>query len=380
MPTALICGGGTGGHVFPGIAVADALRDLADVDVVFVGSPRGLETKHVPAHGYRLELLDVEPMKGGGAKRAMRGALVASKATRDAIALVRKLRPDVVLGVGGYAAGPVCLAAAMMRKPLALLEPNSVMGFTNRALSPFAKRVYVAWEETARRVAARKVRVTGVPLRHGFGARAVISSSGPARVLVLGGSQGAMAMNERVPAAIARVLATASDVVVVHQTGPDREDAVRAAYRAGGVAGATVVPFLDDVASQLAAADVVIARAGAVTCAEIAAVGRASLLLPFPHAADDHQTRNAEALAATGGALVLPEASTDAARLAEVLTSLLTDRARRDAMAAAARRHGQPDAARVVAEDLLDLGGIPKRPASARNSGSNRREANKEVS
>ena len=304
MPTALICGGGTGGHVFPGIAVADALRDLADLDVVFVGSPRGLETKHVPAHGYRLELLDVEPMKGGGAKRAMRGALVASKATRDAIALVRRLRPDVVLGVGGYAAGPVCLAAAVMRKPLALLEPNSVMGFTNRALSPLAKRVYVAWEETARKVAARKVRVTGVPLRQGFGARAVVSSSGPSRVLVLGGSQGAMAINERVPAAIARVVATAADVVVVHQTGPERDDAVRAAYRAGGVTGATVVPFVDDVARQLAAADVVIARAGAVTCAEIAAVGRASLLIPFPHAADDHQTRNAEALAAAGGAIV----------------------------------------------------------------------------
>ncbi len=380
MPTALICGGGTGGHVFPGIAVADALRDLADVDVVFVGSPRGLETKHVPAHGYRLELLDVEPMKGGGAKRAMRGAVVASKATRDAIALVRRLRPDVVLGVGGYAAGPVCLAAAMMRKPLALLEPNSVMGFTNRALSPLAKRVYVAWEETARKVAARKVRVTGVPLRQGFGARAVVSSSGPSRVLVLGGSQGAMAINERVPAAIARVVATAADVVVVHQTGPERDDAVRAAYRAGGVTGATVVPFVDDVARQLAAADVVIARAGAVTCAEIAAVGRASLLIPFPHAADDHQTRNAEALAAAGGAIVLPEASTDAARLAEVLTSLLTDGAKREAMATCARRHGQPDAAIVVAEDLLDLGGIAKRPASARGNGSNRREANKEVS
>lgn len=380
MATVLVCGGGTGGHVFPGLAVADALRELADVDVVFVGSPRGLEKKYVPAHGYRLELLDVEPMKGGGVTRAVRGAFVAARAMRESVRLVRELSPCAVLGVGGYAAGPVCLAAALMRRPLALLEPNSVMGFTNRVLSPLCKRVYVAWEETARRVAPHKVRVTGVPLRGGFEARSVVSSSGPVRLLVLGGSQGAKAINELAPAAVARIPRQGLPLAIVHQAGPGREDATRAAYRAAGVDDVTVVPFIDDIASQLAAADVVLARAGAVTVAEISAIGRASVLVPFPHAADDHQTKNAESLAAVGGAIVLSESAASAATLADALSSLLGDAATRGEMAEAARRHGHPEAARTVAEDLLELGRVARRGVPAPRGGASKGGVEREVS
>jgi UDP-N-acetylglucosamine--N-acetylmuramyl-(pentapeptide) pyrophosphoryl-undecaprenol N-acetylglucosamine transferase len=357
-PTILVAGGGTGGHVFPGLAVAKALQQLADVSVVFVGAPRGLETRIVPQHGYDLEVLDVEPMKGGGPARAIKGALVAAKATRHATGLVGRLRPSAVLSVGGYAAGPAALACVRARVPLAILEPNSILGLANRLLAPFAKRAYVAWAETARVFRGDKARLYGVPLRPEF-APVPYAPKADKRVLVLGGSQGALALNERVPLAVARALGPgAGTVSVVHQSGRDREEAVRAAYAKLGVATATVVPFLDDVAAQMAAADVVVARAGAVTVAEIAAVGRAAILVPFPHAADDHQAKNAAALAELGGAVCIRQEAADEVRLASELSLLLGDDAGRARMADAARQHGHPHAATDIASDLLALAGI----------------------
>jgi UDP-N-acetylglucosamine--N-acetylmuramyl-(pentapeptide) pyrophosphoryl-undecaprenol N-acetylglucosamine transferase len=365
--TILVAGGGTGGHVFPGLAVAHALRELAEVDVVFAGSPRGLETKIIPQHGYELELLDVEPMKGGGPARAVRGALVAAKAMRRASVIVERLRPSAVLSVGGYAAGPAALACVRARVPLAILEPNSALGLANRLLAPFARRAYVAWSETARHFRGDKARIYGVPLRPGFEPRPYSPSPGVRRVLVLGGSQGALALNERVPLAVARTAAKLGDIHVVHQAGKDREVEVRAAYEKAGVRTVTVTPFLDDVAAQMTAADVIIARAGAVTVAEIAALGRASLLVPFPHAADDHQAKNAMALASLGGALCVRQEAADEVRLATELTLLLEDDPRRVRMAAAARDHGHPHAAREVARDLLSLAGLRPRAESSPN-------------
>lgn len=325
MHTILVAGGGTGGHVFPGLAVAQALRDLADVAIVFAGSPRGMETRIVPKYGYDLELLDVEPMKGGGPARAIKGALVAAKAMRHATGIVGRLRPSAVLSVGGYAAGPAALACVRARVPLAILEPNSTLGLTNRLLAPFAKRAYVAWEETERIFKGDKARVYGVPLRAGFEPRAYAPRPGKRRVLVLGGSQGAVALNERVPAALARVVAKLGDVEIVHQAGGDREAAVRDAYERAKLTTATVVPFLDDVPEQMAAADVVVARSGANTVAEIAAIGRASILVPFPYAADDHQAKNAMALASLGGAICVRQEAADEVRLATELELLLGD-------------------------------------------------------
>ncbi|HEY8090159.1 MAG TPA: UDP-N-acetylglucosamine--N-acetylmuramyl-(pentapeptide) pyrophosphoryl-undecaprenol N-acetylglucosamine transferase, partial [Polyangiaceae bacterium] len=244
-PTILLAGGGTGGHVFPAVAVAEALQAAADVEVVFCGTARGVEARIVPARGWRLERLDVEPMKGGGPARAVRGALVAARATVKAVGIVRALRPRAVLSVGGYAAGPVSLAAAVLGVPLAILEPNSVVGLANRVLSPFARRAYVAWDETAARFRASTRRPFGVPLRAGFAPKPYVAR-GSRRVLVLGGSQGAAALNERMPE-VGALLRRVAGLEIVHQSGRDRDGPVRAAYGRAKVERVTVVPFIDDV-------------------------------------------------------------------------------------------------------------------------------------
>lgn len=356
--TILVAGGGTGGHVYPGLAVADALRSIADVEVVFVGTARGLEARVIPQQGYRLELLDVQPMKGGGVARAAKGAVVAARETVRAIALVRRIRPNAVLSVGGYAAGPVSLAAAILGVKIAVLEPNSVVGFANRLLAPFAARAYVAWEETGTKFRKGRARVVGAPLRAGFVPQPYVPRAGNARVLIMGGSQGAQALNERLPAAIARAATSVATIEVVHQAGRERDIAVREAYVRESVSQATVTEFIDDVPKEIARADLVVARAGAATVAEIAAIGRASILVPFPHAADDHQARNAESLAGVGGAVSIRQEAADAVRLASEIVRLLMDDVARKKMADAARAHGRPRAAMEIARDLLDLVGI----------------------
>lgn len=366
-PLILVAGGGTGGHVFPGLAVADALRAIADVSVRFVGTPRGIESRVVPAHGYELDLLDVEPMKGGGAARAVRGAVVAARETLRAVALVRRLRPSAVLSVGGYAAGPVSLAAALLGVKLAILEPNSVVGFANRLLSPLARRAYVAWDQTAKTFRRGRARVVGVPLRSGFAPHAYAARSSGGRVLVMGGSHGAQAINERLPQAIARARETVPALDVLHQSGQGRDAGVRDAYASQRLDRVEVTPFLDDVAREISRADVVVARAGAVTVAEIAAVGRASILIPFPYAADDHQAKNAESLAAEGAAVAVRQESADAVRIADEIVRLLQDDARRVQMADRARARGRPAAAMDVARDLLELAGIPVSPPKPRH-------------
>lgn len=364
----LIAGGGTGGHVFPGIAVAKALEKLADVKIAFAGSPRGLESRVVPTHGYELELLDVEPMKGGGPQRAIRGALVAAKATQQARNFVRRLQPAAVLSVGGYAAGPAALACVAQRVPLAILEPNSVLGLTNRLLAPFAKRAYLAWSETRRHFKGDKARLYGVPLRPGFEPRAYAAGASPKKLLVLGGSQGAQALNEVLP----RAVASLPNVTIVHQAGRDRDDAVRARYAELGITNVEVVPFLDDVAQRMVSADLIVARAGAVTVAEISALGRAALFVPFPQAADDHQAKNALALVELGGAVCIRQEAADEARLAAEIGDLLADDGRRVAIANAARDHGKPHAADDIARDLLALAGIglKKTPSPPMTNGS----------
>jgi UDP-N-acetylglucosamine--N-acetylmuramyl-(pentapeptide) pyrophosphoryl-undecaprenol N-acetylglucosamine transferase len=361
----LIAGGGTGGHVFPAVAVAEAMMAIADVNIVFCGTPRGVEARVVPARGWKLELLDVVPMKGGGVGRALRGAVVAVRATAHALGLVRSLGPRAVLGVGGYAAGPVTLAAALRRVPVAVLEPNSVVGLANRIVGPFAKRAYVAWEEAAARFPATARRLVGVPLREGFAPR-TYSPRGTARVLVMGGSQGAAPLNERMPAAFARLKHVAG-LEVVHQAGRDRDVAVRATYAREGVKQVTVVPFIDDVARAIAEADVVVARAGAATLAEVTAIGRAAVFVPFPHAADDHQARNAEALERAAGAICVRQEGATPGRLAEEIGRLLADDTARVAMADASRARGRPTAAHDVAADLLALAGIAPRTRTRSN-------------
>ncbi len=355
----LVAAGGTGGHVFPGLALADELRARYACEVVFVGTPRGIENKVVPQHGYRLELLQVEPMKGGGVSRALRGGTIAAWQSLRAIGLVARERPSAFVSIGGYAAGPIGVASIAAFVPLALVEPNGHPGLTNRLLAPFADRVFVAWPHLKSLGREGRARVDGVPLRSAFGPRPVPKRAG-LRVLVLGGSQGARSLNERMPEAVGRLGLMRNELSVVHQCGKNAE-AVEEAYRKAGFSQVEVVPFIDDVASAIAAADLVVGRAGAVSVAEICAIGRPSILIPFPHAADDHQAANALALQEAGGAICIREEAADPVRLAVELERLLADHDRLRAMGNAARDAGRPDAAKVIAGEIARLAKLEER-------------------
>jgi UDP-N-acetylglucosamine--N-acetylmuramyl-(pentapeptide) pyrophosphoryl-undecaprenol N-acetylglucosamine transferase len=362
----IVAGGGTGGHLFPGLAVIEELRRRQpSLEVLFVGTSRGIEARVLPMRGERLEVLDVQPLKGRGPGALMRSLGVLPGAVGRAAGIVRGFRPDLVLGVGGYAAGPVLAAAAALGKPTALLEQNAHVGLTNRLLAPMVGRAYVTFPDTARRFPARNVRVCGNPVRRAFVHAARRAATDPAGfearsrgILVLGGSQGARSLNEVVPEALAR-LSRASGARIVHQTGVAMETAVRQRYAELGCE-AEVVSFIDDMARAYADAAVVIARAGATTVAELCAVGRPSVLVPYPHAADDHQRKNGDALAADGAAVCVPESELSVERLQSELSELLGDTEARRRMAEAARRLGRPDAAAAIVDDLCDWLGCPE--------------------
>jgi UDP-N-acetylglucosamine--N-acetylmuramyl-(pentapeptide) pyrophosphoryl-undecaprenol N-acetylglucosamine transferase len=354
--TLLFAGGGTGGHVFPMIAVANAVKALApDVRLVFCGTARGMETRAVPLHGYELELLDVLPLRGGGIAGFVRGAIRAFGALGAARKLVQKLAPSAVLSVGGYAAGPVSLAAWARGIPLALLEPNSVMGLANRLVAPLVKRAYTAFEETERHFRSDRVLRAGVPLRAGFAPAPYAPPMTSLRVLVLGGSQGAQALNDVVPRAVAKF---GSRLSVVHQAGPNNAAAVQALYDELGLEDARIEAFIDDMPAALRRADLVIGRAGAGALSEICAVGRPSILVPYPYAAGDHQRHNADALVGEGAAIRIKDKLATPDTVAKAIGALLNDRSLLQTMAAAAQRVGRPDAANTVARDFLALAGI----------------------
>ncbi len=361
LPVIMLAGGGTGGHVFPMVAVADALRAEADVRVVYVGTSRGIETRVVPERGDELEVLEVLPIKGGGALGALRGVARAASVLPRARALVKRLEPAALLAVGGYAAGPVGLAAWSARVPVAILAPDVVLGLANRWLVPFARRAYVAFSETEQQLGSKMSRRTGVPLRGSFRPSPYAASPGRMLLLVLGGSQGAKALNDVVPAAFAEASRQVTGLSVVHQAGRDRDDEVRRRYEELGVGEhATVVAFVDDVAGELARADLFIGRSGAGALAELCAIGRPSILVPLPFKGV-HQRENAEALAKVGAAVCLAQSEATPSRLAQEIVTLAASEAARQQMADAARSLGRPDAARAIAIDLLELAGIPLR-------------------
>lgn len=352
----VLAGGGTGGHVFPLVAVAEALHTLDPaVAVVFVGTTAGLEARVVTAHGYRFEQVEVRPIRGGGPVGALRGIGNAFAALAGSFGLLRRISPRALLSVGGYVAGPVSLAAAMLRLPLALLEPNAVMGMTNRLVAPLVRRAYTAFGSVERHFDAGRVLRTGVPIRAGFEPRPWRDRGQPLKVLVLGGSQGARALNQQFPLVLKRL---DLPVLVRHQCGKSHLESTRLRYSRLGLGAVEVLPFIDDMPVALADADLVVGRAGAGVIAEICAVGRASLLVPFPYAAGNHQEHNARRLEELGAARCLPEAQASEERFAAELAQLLADRKRLGQMAECAFRNGQPDAASKVAADLLNLAGL----------------------
>jgi UDP-N-acetylglucosamine--N-acetylmuramyl-(pentapeptide) pyrophosphoryl-undecaprenol N-acetylglucosamine transferase len=368
----VFAGGGTGGHVFPMIAVADAVRTIApELELVFIGTARGMEAKVVPARGYRLELLDVLPLRGGGALGAVRGMVRAAGSVPESRALLKRLEPAAVFSIGGYAAGPVSLAARSLGIPLALMEPNGVIGLANRLIAPLVSRAYTAFSEVDKYFKSEVILCSGVPIRAGFEPKPYARHPKFVRVLVLGGSQGARALNETVPESLA--LAN-TPVRVVHQCGAAHAAEVEDRYAKLGAKGQSeVVPFIDDMPAALAAADLVISRSGASAVSEICAIGRPSLLVPYPYAAGDHQKKNAESLEHAGAAICISQPTAE--RIAREIDRLATDPARLPQMAEAARRRGKPDAAKVIACDLLALAGIEKSSAAKKRGCEASREA-----
>jgi UDP-N-acetylglucosamine--N-acetylmuramyl-(pentapeptide) pyrophosphoryl-undecaprenol N-acetylglucosamine transferase len=356
----MVAGGGTGGHVFPGLAVVEELRRrLPGLQVRFVGTARGIEARILPQRGEQLELLKVAPLKGQGVGARLKGLYRIPTAMMDAASLIREFDPDLVLGVGGYASGPVLLAASLARRPTALLEQNAYVGMTNRILAHFVDRAYISFEQTQEVFGKAKSRLTGNPVRQEFVEHARLAladqegfESRARSVLVLGGSQGARKLNEDVPRALARAGLANRGLEVVHQTGESMRDQVEASYRELGI-GAKVVTFINDMARAYSNAALVIARAGATTLAELCAIGRPSILIPFPHAADDHQAKNAEALQALGASICIRESELDAESLGDLVTELLDSQGARKAMAQAARDHGRPDAAAAIVDDIM---------------------------
>ncbi|HXZ52253.1 MAG TPA: undecaprenyldiphospho-muramoylpentapeptide beta-N-acetylglucosaminyltransferase [Burkholderiales bacterium] len=348
--TILIMAGGTGGHIFPGLAVAEWMR-AAGWDVVWMGAKSGMEARIVPQRGYRMAWIRARALRGKGllAKLLLPANLLVS--FWESARALFGVRPDVVLGMGGYVAFPGGMMASLLNRPLAVHEQNAIAGLANRVLAALADKAMVAFPG-----ALKNAEWTGNPVRADIAALAAPAErfagrSGPLRLLVVGGSLGAQALNTVLPEALAQVPA-AQRPQVVHQAGEKHLEALRAGYAAAGVQG-ELVAFIEDMARRYAEADLVICRAGAITVAELAAGGVASVLVPFPHAVDDHQTANAKFLAERGAAILLPQSELSAARLAALIGSL--DRARLLDMAAKARALGRPQAARLVAERCMAL-------------------------
>ncbi|HVT34401.1 MAG TPA: undecaprenyldiphospho-muramoylpentapeptide beta-N-acetylglucosaminyltransferase [Nevskiaceae bacterium] len=349
---ALIMAGGTGGHVFPALAVAEVLRARGH-EVVWMGAPESFEARVVPQQGYRVEFVRVSGLRGKGAMKLLLAPLLLLRALIDALAALRRVRPDFVLGMGGFASGPGGIAAWLSRKPLLIHEQNAAAGMTNRLLARIATRVLEAFPRTF----AGAVTV-GNPVRRGFAELPApeqrLQHDGRARLLVIGGSQGARALNQLVPQALALV-PREQRPQLRHQAGRTLELAQRS-YAATDVE-VSLEQFINDMPAAFAWADLVICRAGASTIAEISAAGCAALLVPFPAAVDDHQTRNGEYLVRAGAALLLPESTLTPQLLAQTLTALLADRAKLISMARAARTCAWNDAAGRIAQLCLQTAG-----------------------
>lgn len=343
--TILIMAGGTGGHIFPGLAVADLMRER-DWRVVWLGNPAGMEARLVPGRGIEMKAVQFGGLRGKGLMTVLRLPFNLARACWQSLAALREVRPAVVLGLGGYITFPAGMMAVLTGRPLVLHEQNSIAGLANRVLAKLARQVMVAFPD-----ALPGARWTGNPVSQSIAAVAQPAArfqerQGPLRILVVGGSLGAQVFNEVVPAAIA-LLPPDARPIVRHQSGRAHIEALRAAYARAGVQ-ADAVDFIDDMAAAYRDADLVIGRAGAMTVAELACAGVASLLVPFPHAVDDHQTTNARFLANAGAAVMIPQPEFSPQALADRLRTI--DRPALLRMAEQARTLGKPDATRIVAD------------------------------
>ena len=351
---AILAGGGTGGHVIPALAIAQQLQKEYGVEILFIGTARGIENRLVPAAGFSLRLVEVGALKNVSLATRLKTFFDLPRAVWESSRILSEFRPQIVIGVGGYASGPAMMAAILRAIPTLVFEPNFVPGFANRVVARFVSAAAVHFEETGRYF--RRCAVTGVPVREAFFAIAEKPANPAPTVLVFGGSQGAHAINQVVMQSAAQLLKRVPGLSIVHQTGERDYNDAQAAY--ANLDGAVEVHrFIDDMPARFALASLLICRAGASTVAEVTAAGKPAILVPFPRAADDHQKRNAEALQRGGAAVMLEESRLTSGSLVETVSALLGNRRRLDAMSEAARKLSHPNAARDIAEMAARLAG-----------------------
>jgi UDP-N-acetylglucosamine--N-acetylmuramyl-(pentapeptide) pyrophosphoryl-undecaprenol N-acetylglucosamine transferase len=351
----LIAGGGTGGHVIPAVAIADELRGHYDAEVRFIGTARGFETRLVPEAGYQLELIHVGQLKGVSLTTRLRTLLDLPLGVRTCLQILEDFRPDVVVGVGGYASGPGMVAALLKRIPTLAFEPNAAPGLANRLIG---KRVSAAAVSFAPACAYfHNARVTGIPVRGGFFSLKPRPANAPRSLLVFGGSQGAKIFNITMPKIAVALLEGVPGLTILHQAGGRQNDTTLAAYQSSGADPGRwqVCSFLDDMPKRFEAADLVLARSGASTVAELSAAGKPSILVPFPQAADDHQRKNADVMVKANAARLIVEAELSDAALLKMLTDLLGNSGELSAMSAGARSIAKPDAAADIAAMVAEL-------------------------
>ena len=358
----IIAGGGTGGHVIPALAIAQELRSSYKAEITFIGTPRGIEKRLVPAAGFPLQLIEVGALNRVSLATRLKTMLDLPRALMASAKIIREFQPDVMIGVGGYASGPAMLMGFVMRVPTIAFEPNVIPGFANRIVARTVKAAAVQFETTCRYF--KTCEVTGVPVRREFFNVPPRPREGRPTLLIFGGSQGAHALNQAVLEALPRLVEAAPGLVLIHQTGEKDYVEAQAAYLKHMIA-AEVSPFIDDMPGAFARADLLLCRSGASTVAEITAAGKPAVFVPLPTAADDHQLRNAEVLVAGNAARLLPQAELTGERLVAEISSLLYDRALLDNMATAARGFAHPNAAARIAEMASRLAGLQSQHAIA---------------
>lgn len=354
---ALIAAAGTGGHIYPGIAVAkEILRRDPQAEIRFVGTARGLETKLVPKAGFKLSIIEIAGLKSVGAVARLRGASMLPRSFLTARRIIREFRPDIVIGAGGYVSGPVVLTAAILNLPTLVMESNALPGWTNRTLARFVDKAAVSFEKSLSFFRGKGV-VTGNPVRREFfEIPARERSDGRFSVLVFGGSQGAHAINEAMVAALPQLEGLRSVLRITHQTGEADFERVRAAYaNAGWAERADVRPYIDDMVVSFGDADLVISRAGATTTAELVAAGKAAIMIPFPLAADDHQRKNAEALEGEGAARMILQQDLSGMKLAREIERLVQSPEEIRRMEEASRKLARGDAAAAAVDLIQEL-------------------------
>ncbi len=352
----LIAAGGTGGHIYPGIAVAkEILRRDANSQVRFVGTARGLETKIVPENGFELLTIESAGLKNVGFAGTIKSLLLMPKSFLAARRIIREFAPDVVVGAGGYVTGSVLLTASFMRIPTIVMESNALPGFTNRRLAPFVTKAALTFEEAAKFFGEKAV-VTGNPVRREFfDIRAKARDNCNFSILVFGGSQGARAINNAMIDALKNLQPFKNRLQITHQTGEADFETIGKGYAEKDWKNADARKYISDMVAEFAEADLIISRAGATTCAEVCAAGRAAIMIPLPTAADDHQRKNAEALVEKGAARMILQKDLSGESLAREITSLIEQPNAISAMETAARKMARHDAAAVTVDLIEDL-------------------------